>query len=67
MPAKSKINVKEKVEDNVCDLSLSELKEVPVSEIVSVVPRHWHNEKEKQEKAKKKKKKVKVKKSDIFK
>ncbi|KAL9907877.1 uncharacterized protein ACN427_003807 [Glossina fuscipes fuscipes] len=35
MPTKSKINVKEKVEDNVCDLSLSELKEVPVSEIAS--------------------------------
>ncbi|XP_058987709.1 leucine-rich repeat-containing protein 59-like [Musca domestica] len=31
----SKINVKDKVDDNVCDLSLCELKEVPVKEIAS--------------------------------
>lgn len=31
----AKINVKDKVDDNVCDLSLCELKEVPVKEIVS--------------------------------
>ncbi|XP_005181977.1 leucine-rich repeat-containing protein 59 [Musca domestica] len=31
----AKINVKDKVDDNVCDLSLCELKEVPVKEIAS--------------------------------
>ena len=36
---KVKVNVKEKVEDNVCDLSLSELSEVPVREIVSKTQR----------------------------
>ncbi|TMW53671.1 hypothetical protein DOY81_001216 [Sarcophaga bullata] len=35
MPKSSKVNVKEKVEDNVCDLSLCELKEIPVKEIAS--------------------------------
>lgn len=36
MPKSSKVSVKEKVEDNVCDLSLCELKEIPVKEIVSM-------------------------------
>lgn len=36
MPKANKVNVKEKVEDNVCDLSLSELREIPVKEIVSM-------------------------------
>ncbi|KAI8115483.1 leucine-rich repeat-containing protein 59 [Lucilia cuprina] len=35
MPKANKVNVKEKVEDNVCDLSLSELREIPVKEIAS--------------------------------
>ncbi|XP_073840094.1 uncharacterized protein [Musca autumnalis] len=35
MPKGPKVNVKEKVEDNVCDLSLCELKDVPVKEIAS--------------------------------
>lgn len=36
MPKSAKVNVKEKVEDNVCDLSLCELQEIPVKEIVSM-------------------------------
>lgn len=36
MPKANRVNVKEKVEDNVCDLSLSELREIPVKEIVSM-------------------------------
>ncbi|XP_061386953.1 leucine-rich repeat-containing protein 59 [Musca vetustissima] len=35
MPKGQKVNVKDKVDDNVCDLSLCELKEVPVKEIAS--------------------------------
>lgn len=33
--AKVKVNVKERVVDESCDLSLSELSEIPVREIVS--------------------------------
>lgn len=36
MPKANKVNVKEKVEDNACDLSLCELREIPVKEIVSM-------------------------------
>lgn len=32
---KVKVNVKERIEDESCDLSLSELTEIPVREIVS--------------------------------
>lgn len=38
MPKANKVNVKEKVDDNVCDLSLCELREIPIKEIVS-----WKN------------------------
>lgn len=32
---KVKVNVKERVDDNVCDLSLSGINDIPVREIVS--------------------------------
>lgn len=31
-----KINIKDKIEENICDLSLSQLSEIPVNEIVSI-------------------------------
>lgn len=43
-----KVNVKEKVEDNVCDLSLSELRGIPVKDIVSMRKVHCEGEKSKQ-------------------
>ena len=54
MPKANKVNVKEKVEDNVCDLSLSELREIPVKEIVSMSGEVWTFGKKKVARKKKK-------------